>query len=315
MSEFATDQSETGLTRIRAVLRRFPSIQAIGFVLPSLLLLTGIIFVPMVTDGILLSLKEYTLSIETPNTWVGLENYRYWLVGEGSALFQFSVRITLMFELVVMSLSLLIALAVALVMNESLPARPLWRGLALASYASPAVAAGLVFMLMSDAAVYGLIYRVLNAVFPIPTSGGLTANSPWAFWVVVIAKVWRDFGFMYLVILAALQSMPESLHEMAKVDGAGPVARFRYVTLPHIRTAVVTVVMIRIVDTLGDMEMVWAITKGGPVNQTSVLSLLLFKKGFQEWSLGKAAALGMLFVVVSVPLIYLWLRLERGDQS
>lgn len=295
------------------LLEEYGSLQGVLFLLPTLVLLTVIVFYPMVVNGVMLSFKQFTLDPAQPDPWVGLENYKYWLIGGGSSLFLFSIKMTLLYELVVVPFDLVVALAAALVMNESLPARPLWRGLMLAGYASPAVAAGLAFATMEQAESYGIIYNLLNMFFDIPQSGGITSNQPWAFWGVVIAKVWRDFGFMYIVFLAGVQSIPKELYEIAKVDGAGPVQRFRYITLPHLRTVIVTVVMIRTVFTVGKIEIPWAITQGGPVNYTTFLGLAVFKKAFLEWSMGQAAALGMLFALMIIPLILLWIKTETED--
>ncbi|PSP76223.1 hypothetical protein BRC86_01835 [Halobacteriales archaeon QS_3_64_16] len=295
------------------ILDEYGSLQGILFLLPSLLLLGFIVFYPMIFNGILLSFRQFTLDPSLVNPWVGLENYQYWLFGGGQALFLFSIKMTLLYELVVIPFDLMVALAAALVLNETLPARPLWRGLMLAGYAAPPVAAGLTFAVMEQAASYGVVYNFLNMFFSVPASGGITSNSPWAFWGVVFAKVWRDFGFMYVVFLAGVQSIPKELYEIAKVDGAGPVRRFRHITLPHLRTIIVTVVMIRTIFTIGKVEIPWAVTQGGPVNYTTFLGVAIFKQGFLNWSLGRAAALGMMFSLAIIPLIILWVRTETED--
>lgn len=297
------------------VLEEYGSLQGVLFLLPSLILLGAIVFLPAIRYALLLSFQEFTVNPNQANNWVGLENYRYWLVGEGADLFRFSLRMSLIYVLVVIPLDLVMALGAALVMNESLPARPLWRGLTLAGYASPAAAAGLLFYLMEKAASYGIIYQMFDFFFQMPSSGGLVANTPWAFWGVVVAKVWRDFGFMYIVLLAGLQSIPKSLYEMSKVDGAGPVQRFRYVTLPHLRTVIVTVVMIRTVFTIGGIAIPWAITKGGPADYTSFLGVAVFKISFVNWFLGRGATLGIFMAILTLPLIYLWVRFEAEEVS
>jgi len=297
------------------LLEEYGSLQGLLFLLPTLALLTFIVFYPMAVNGVVLSFKEFTLNPNAVNPWVGLENYRHWLLGGGQALFLFSIKMTLLYELVVVPLDLVVALGAALVLNESLPARPIWRGFMLAGYAAPPVAAGLTFHTMSKAAEYGIIYQAINVMFEIPASGGMISNSPWAFWAVVLAKVWRDFGFMFVVFLAGVQSIPQELYEIAKVDGAGPVQRFRYITLPHLRTVIVTVVMIRTVFTVGKVAIPWAVTQGGPVNQTTFLGVLIFKRAFLNWNMGQAAALGLLFAMALIPLILIWVRTETGDYA
>lgn len=295
------------------ILEEYGSAQGLLFLLPTLTLLTVIVFYPMVFNGVLLSFKQFTLNPNDVDPWVGLANYEYWLFGGGQELFLFSIKMTLLYELVVVPFDLLVALGAALVMNESLPGRPLWRGLMLSGYAAPAVAAGLTFAIMEQAATYGVVYNFLNIFFDIPASGGITSNTPWAFWGVVIAKVWRDFGFMYVVFLAGVQSIPKELYEISKVDGAGPVQRFRYITLPHLRTIIVTVVMIRTIFTIGKVEIPWAVTQGGPVNYTTFLGVAIFKKAFINWTMGQAAALGIMFAIAIIPLILLWVRTETED--
>lgn len=297
------------------ILERFGSLQGIVFLLPTLVLLSFIVFYPMIFNGFLLSFKEFTISPEELNPWVGLQNYQYWLLGAGQALFLFSIKMTMMYEFIVIPLDLLMALGAALVMNETLPARPLWRGIMLTGYAAPPVAAGLTFAFMEQAAVYGIIYKILNSFFAIPQQGGMLANTPWAFWGVIIAKVWRDFGFMYIVFLAGVQSIPKELYEIAKVDGAGPLQRFRYITLPHLRTIIVTVVMIRTVFTIGKIDIPWAITRGGPINQTTFWGVLVFKKAFVERAMGEAAAIGMLLALAVIPLVLIWVRTETEDTA
>jgi multiple sugar transport system permease protein len=110
-----------------------------------------------------------------------------------------------------------------------------------------------------------------------------------------------------------VQSIPSALYEISKVDGANPIQRFRYITLPHLRTVIVTVVMIRTVFTVGKLAIPLATTQGGPVNYTRVLGLVIYDVGFGEWALGRAAALGMMFAVSIIPLILLWVKTETED--
>lgn len=305
---------------VDGVLEEYGSVQGLLFLLPTLVLLAGIVFYPMIQNGLLLSFKDYTLNPAVADPWVGLENYEYWFFGGGQALFLFSIKVTILYELLVVPFDLVVALGAALLMNEKfeLPGlgvdtRAFWRGLMLAGYASPAIAAGLTWGIMEQAAEYGIVYQFATTFFDIPASGGITSNTPWAFWGVVVAKVWRDFGFMYIVFLAGVQSIPSALYEISKVDGANPIQRFRYITLPHLRTVIVTVVMIRTVFTVGKLAIPLATTQGGPVNYTRVLGLVIYDVGFGEWALGRAAALGMLFAVSIIPLILIWVKTETED--
>ncbi|ESS07332.1 MAG: ABC-type sugar transport system, permease component [uncultured archaeon A07HB70] len=305
---------------VDSILEEYGGVQGMLFLVPSLVLLAGIVFYPMVVNGLVLSFQDFTLNPNAADPFVGLENYQYWLLGSGQALFLFSVKVTVLYELLVVPFDLVVALGAALLMNEKfelpglgIETRAFWRGLMLAGYASPAIAAGLTWGIMEQAAEYGIVYQAATMFFDVPASGGITGNRPWAFWGVVIAKVWRDFGFMYVVFLAGVQSIPSALYEISKVDGANPIQRFRYITLPHLRTVIVTVVMIRTVFTVGKLAIPLATTQGGPVNYTRVLGLVIFDVAFGEWALGRAAALGMLFAVSIIPLILIWIKTETED--
>ncbi|MFB6113318.1 MAG: carbohydrate ABC transporter permease [Halodesulfurarchaeum sp.] len=312
----ATAQQHESRTRgfVDYLLEEYGSAQGLIFLLPTLALLTFVLFWPMFRYGLLLSFKNYTIGTGV-NPWVGLDNYAYWIVGGGSTVLLFSIKQTIIYGLVVVPFDLVMALIAALVMNEELPARPLLRGLTLAGYAAPPVAAGITWAMMEHAASYGVVYQWLNMLpfISIPSAGGMTATTPWAFWAVILPKVWRDFGFMYVVLLAGVQSIHPSLYEMSKVDGASPIQRFRFITLPHLRTVIVTVVMIRMVFTVGKMAIPWAVTRGGPGNYTNFLGVQIFRSAFVNWNLGRAAALGMMFTAFLIPLILLWVRTETED--
>ncbi|MFB6197550.1 MAG: carbohydrate ABC transporter permease, partial [Halobacteriaceae archaeon] len=173
-----------------------------------------------------MSFRAFTLSPNVADPWVGLENYQYWLIGNGASFLAHSTRITLLLVMVILPLDIIFGLGTAMVVSEKLPVRSFWRGVMLAGYASPSIAAGLVFDLMQKNAPYGIIYNALNTVFAMPEVGGMASSIPWAFWGLVMATVWRDFGLVYIILLAGLQSVPDELYEISRVDGAGPIQRF-----------------------------------------------------------------------------------------
>lgn len=299
---------------MRNILYRNRSTQGLVYLLPTFALLSVILFVPLVEYGILLSFQEY--SPGTPGTtWVGFEHYEYWLLGDGSSLLLLSIKMTFLYEIAVISLVIVLGLATALVFNQPLPARPFLRGLMIAAFATPMAAAAVVWRYLAHPSSYGVISNFLTDLGLTFGGGGIMSNAPWAFWIVVTAKVWRDFGFAYIIFLAGLQSIPNSLFEMAKADGAGPIQRFRFIILPHLRSLVLIVVVIRTVPTIANVVLPLGLTGGGPVNYTTFVGLLLFSTGFIKWELARAAALGMMLLAVLIPLIFLWVRLETEEQE
>jgi multiple sugar transport system permease protein len=157
--------------------------------------------------------------------------------------------------------------------------------------------------------VAGFIWRfLLNGemgfigAFLLPSIGftkSLLAD-PWGALVsVVIADVWSRTPFMFLIFLAALQSIPRDYYEAVRLDGATVVDEFRHVTLPMIKGAFVVAILFRIIDAINTFELIYVMTKGGPGRATLTLSLLGWKTAFQGFDFGSSAALGVIMLVVT----------------
>jgi len=130
------------------------------------------------------------------------------------------------------------------------------------------------------------------------------ASDPtWAQWVITFVAAWTFWPFMFLIILASLQSIPRSYYELAEVYGASLWQRFRVVTLPHIRSAILTAVIIRIAWNLAKIDQPFQLTGGGPGYETSVLSILMYRFAFLSGNFGMAFAVGIFLVAFTYLLI------------
>ena len=127
----------------------------------------------------------------------------------------------------------------------------------------------------------------------------LLSNPTGALVSVIIADVWSRTPFMFLIFLAALQSIPRDYYEAVRLDGASTIQEFFVVTLPLMRSAVAVALLFRIVDAINTFELIYVMTKGGPGRATQTLSLLGWKTAFQNYDLGGAAALGVVMLVVT----------------
>jgi multiple sugar transport system permease protein len=121
-----------------------------------------------------------------------------------------------------------------------------------------------------------------------------------------IAHVWYGMPFSMILIAAALTGIPDELYEAASLDGAGPLARFRYITLPAIMPAVIAVGCLVTIASLRVFDVIFALTQGGPVDATNVLPLLSYQASFQDFDFGRGAAVGMFafFAVFGVAVAY-----------
>jgi multiple sugar transport system permease protein len=115
---------------------------------------------------------------------------------------------------------------------------------------------------------------------------------------VVIADVWSRTPFMFLIFLAALQSVPRDLYEAARMDGANPFHEFFFVTLPMLKGALFVAILFRLVDAINTFELIYVMTRGGPGRATQILSIFGWRTAFQELDFGQAAALGVVMLVI-----------------
>ncbi|MFF5157863.1 carbohydrate ABC transporter permease [Streptomyces sp. NPDC000348] len=264
------------------------------FISPFYVLYGLFLLVPILI-GLYLSCTEWA-GLGAPR-WVGLRNYRD-LMGDHS--FWTAVTNTVLYVVFTLCVVLPAALLVAQALNaRGLRGRDLFR----LTYFMPVVISPivitLVFGLFFDNE-FGLLNAAGQALFGF---GGIDwLGSPgWARVSVVVLVLWRWTGYLTIFFLAGLQNVPKELHEAAAIDGAGPVSRFRNVTLPSLRPVTAFVAVTVLVSTAQIFDEPFLLTQGGPGESTLSVAMFIFRAGFQRQQLGYAAAAGvLLFVAVFV---------------
>ena len=280
------------------------------FLAPALLLITTFFFLPVVT-GLALSLTDFDLySIGHPDNirMVGTANYR---ALSQAPMFWSALKNTLYFAFVGAPLSVLAALAAALLVNSRLTK---WKGFFRTAYFAPfvttLVAVAIVWKYLYHPR-FGLLDAALGAagVHAIDWLG----NPKWAMPAIIVVAVWRSFGYNMLIFIAGLQRIPHELREAAELDGAGLWARLRHVTLPQLTP---TFVFVGVITAIGFFQLFaepYVMTGGGPLNSTLSMVLYMYQEGFRWWRLGSAASIAfVLFALVLVVTILqlLWRREE-----
>jgi multiple sugar transport system permease protein len=134
----------------------------------------------------------------------------------------------------------------------------------------------------------------------------------WALAAIILMSVWKNFGYNMLIFIAGLQSIPADLYEAAQLDGAGPLLRFRHVTLPMLGPTLLFVAVITMIGYFQLFAEPYVMTQGGPLGSTTSMVLLMYQEGFRWWRMGYAAALA--FVLFGVMLVWTLVqaRLQRG---
>lgn len=241
--------------------------------------------------------------IKNTNEFVGLKNYQMLLVDPG-------VRSALSFTtLMVVSstaLDLIVGMLIALLLNAEFRGRGFARTINLIPWAVPTIVAGYVFRWLLDDQT-GLITAWIYQIFGVHIAAFV--NVVIAKVVVIFAYVWKDAPFIAVIFLAGLQGVPQEIYDAAKVDGANAWNRFWRITLPLILPLTVTMGMFRLLWSLGNFDLVYGLTQGGPGVATSVLALQVFRTGILFFKFGMASAISISLVVFVgiIGVIGLWM--------
>jgi multiple sugar transport system permease protein len=283
----------------RRTLARDQAFFGYALLLPAGVLITILVGVPFLR-ALWLSFHRKLLGAEDA-PWIGLANYSALL---SDSTFWQAVKNTVVFTTGSIVCKLILGLVVALILNEALPLRALWRSIVMLPYAMPTLVSVLVWKWMYNDVAGVLNYLATEARLtdhPILWLGDPNVALP----SVIAVNVWRGFPFFVITILAGLQTVPQELYDAAKVDGAGVWPRFRQVTLPGILPVVAVTTLFSAILTFNDFSIIWILTQGGPGNATQVLATLTYKISIPGLELGKGVAVSVLMLPILVGMIWL----------
>ncbi|HTM57667.1 MAG TPA: sugar ABC transporter permease [Candidatus Udaeobacter sp.] len=278
------------------------------FLAPALALI-GVFFVLPVIAGFLLSFTDFDIySIGDPRVarLIGAANYRDVLT---DAEFWNALRNTLVYVLLGAPLAVLASFGAALLVNAPrLRARGVFRVVFFTPVVTTLVAVAIVWRYLYHPR-YGLFDWTL-AHFGLPAVDWL-GDPHWAMPAIIVLAVWKNFGYNMLIFVAALQAIPAELNEAAELDGAGAWQRFRYVTVPALRPAMLFVTVMTVLANFQLFAEPYVMTQGGPLHSTVSLVMLMYEQGFRWWRMGRAAAIAFLLFVLMLAATRIQLRLQR----
>jgi len=270
------------------------------FVLPGFFLLILVLGWPAITS-ILYSFQP-TQAGETGYT---LASYRALLK---DPFFKTTFWNTFVFVFFSVGCHMILGLAVAMVLNRALPAKPVFRVIALLPWVVPDVVAGIIWKWMYNP-IYGSLNDLLIKVGMIENPVEWLSNPKLAMISAIFVNLWRGFPFVMLILLAGLQAIPKHLYEAAAIDGASKLTQFIHVTLPGLRKMIVVALALDIVWEVRRFGLIQAMTQGGPGILTEVLSTYTYKQYFQFFRFEYASAISVVMTVVllMVSLPYIWM--------
>jgi multiple sugar transport system permease protein len=288
--------------------RRIPD-GLFGFLLmlPSLSLFVAVIAYPIV-QAFLISLHDVNMLTLT-GPYVGLANY---ITVLAQSEFWISFFNTVVWSVSSLLCQIVLGVGVALLMNSRVIGRSLARGLVILPYLLATVVTVLIWQWMLND-LYGITDYLLMQWGITRTPLPWLSRMPYAMITVVMIGTWKLFPFVVITVLARLQSIPDSLYEAARIDGAGPFARFWDITLPQIRAILALVILLRGIWDFKEFDLIFLLTGGGPQISTQTLPLLIYKEAFGALHLGRGAAVSMLMFLVMLVLFMLYLRQNRRE--
>ncbi len=281
------------------------------FMLPAAVLLLVFLTYPL---GLGIWLGFTDEKIGRPGIFIGLENYEYLL---DDSVFWLSVFNTVLYTTVASALKFGLGLWLALLLNEHLPFKAFFRAIVLLPWVVPTVLSAIAFWWIYDAQFSILSWVLLNlGIIDTPINFLGDPNNARA--SVIAANVWRGIPFVAITLLAGLQTIPPSLYEAATLDGAGSWQRFRYVTFPLLTPIIAIVMTFSVLFTFTDFQLIYVLTRGGPVNATHLMATLSFQRGISGGNLGEGAAIAVAmipFLLAAILFSYFGLQRRRWQQG
>jgi multiple sugar transport system permease protein len=205
---------------------------------------------------------------------------------------------TLVYAAIALTLEFLLGLALALLLNSQMRGRAVFRSLLLVPMMLPAVVVGVVWRLMLNSN-FGAINGTLKG-FGINTDAlTWTASPKLAMASVIVADIWQWTPFMFLILLAGLQAIPQEPYEAALIDGSSAWQTFRHVTLPLLRPAILIALLLRTMDLLRVFDQIFILTEGGPGFATETVSLYIYRTAFRFSNFGYATAMSFVLLTIT----------------
>ena len=223
-----------------------------------------------------------------------------------------SFATTALYVTLATAFSIALGLAWAVILNQPFRGRAAVRSISLLPWIMPSVVTAFLWGWIFNAR-YGLLNHLAREAGLIEYPVAWLSTSAGAMTAIVITKVWLSIPLFMAFFLAGLSSMDREQLEAARVDGAGNWALMRDHMLPHLRPVLLVTIVLAMIGNLQQFDTIWAMTGGGPVRATTVLSIEVYRRAFEGWDIGMAATVGVLWVATILPPAWLYLReLMRG---
>jgi multiple sugar transport system permease protein len=262
-----------------------------------------LVFYPLVSTA-MLSVTDAS------GAYVGLGNFRVML---SAAVTMTAFWNTLVYVGASIVLQMALGLAAGILLNQNFVGRGVARSVLLIPWVVPGIVAATTWAWMFHTE-FGIINYMMTATGLIDEPRGWLTNPATVMPALVTVNVWKMFPFVAVMILAGLQAVPESLYEAARVDGASFRDEVRYIMIPQLRPVILSVSLLLLIWGLNAITLIYAMTKGGPANRSLITPIQIFRQAFEFFQFNQAAALSVVFFLVTLVVIALYLKVAAGRE-
>ena len=281
------------------------------FMLPAAVLLVLFLTYPL---GLGVWLGFTDTKVGRPGEWIGLENYAFlW----GDSVTRLALFNTLFYTVVASIVKFFLGLWLAVLLNRNIRFKTFFRAVILLPYIVPTALSAIAFWWIYDSQFSIISWALVKM--------GLIDNyidflgTPWnARFAVIAANIWRGVPFVAITLLAGLQTISPSYYEASAIDGATPWQQFRHVTLPLLTPIIAVVMTFSVLFTFTDFQLIYVITRGGPLNATHLMATLSFQRAIPGGSLGEGAAIATAmvpFLLAAILISYFGLQRRTWQQG
>jgi multiple sugar transport system permease protein len=277
----------------------------IWFMLPAALFLILFLTYPLGL-GIWLSFTDTRIGRD--GIFIGIENFE-WLSDD--SVFWLSVFNTFLYTIVASIFKFALGFYLAIVLNNHMPFKALIRAVVLLQFIVPTVLSAIAFWWIYDTQ-FSIISWSLTQIGLLSENINFLGEPNLARASVIVANVWRGIPFVAITLLAGLQTIPQSLYEASTIDGANRWQMFRYITYPMLTPIIAVVMTFSVLFTFTDFQLIYALTRGGPVNATHLMATLSYQRAILGGNLGEGAAISTAMIPFLLSaILFSWFGLQR----
>ena len=280
------------------------------YVMPVLILLLIMYGYPLI-KSIIMSLQDYKLTSSGSAPFNDFANFKKMFSDTD---FLLLLKNSLIYVIISVVAQFVLGLILALCLKTKFRGRGIYQSIVFLPWAFSSFVVGLMFR-WSFNGEYGVVNDILMKMGIIKENVAWLGTPGLSLAVVIIAMIWMGIPFFGIMILAALQSVPDDIYEAADIDGCGMFRNFFSLTLPYIKPTIIMTVLLRTIWIFNSFDLIVIITGGGPVNYSQTLPSYMYSKAFASYDFGLASAFGVLLIVILGIYAVLFLKLSNYDKA